>query len=417
MRTKGISIFATLVLTTAVLGLSAQTATATPNWIFNGQFLLHEEEALDIELKGTITFGPFAAGAEHIEFTCETKFKNTVIGGKAGIAGSDRMEKGQLAKCAVKEPANCTIDMATLLVVEPANSGHWPTELVFNEGNIFDEIKNVEFRGIKLEGGMCSLNGGRYRGLSKNYRYLIKNLPAGIMLMEIKEGKDTFENEETKASSEGAVKDTEEATPPEGDTLEAGTEPLGELVNKEGKALMKNKFTAKSGETLIETTGGSSIKCKSASTTGTIASTTAGEETVSFKECKTNLGVSCKSSGESSGTIKLALSLSVAADRSASSNDLFVAAVKGTPELECTGVKVKIKGSFAVQTPKQDTLATAYTFAPTETKGIQAPSEFENLKGEKVKDVLEAEIASGKLERAGQQEKQEVIFEESAEFV
>jgi hypothetical protein len=60
---------------------------------------------------------------------------------------------------------------------------------------------------------------------------------------------------------------------------------------------------AKGGEAILETTSGSTIKCKSQSGTGSLTSANHGTYTTLFTECKSILGTTCTGSGDPAGLI------------------------------------------------------------------------------------------------------------------
>jgi hypothetical protein len=192
----------------------------------------------------------------------------------------------------------------------------------------------------------------------------------------------------------------------------------GELVNSKGTALIKNKFTATIGETVVETTGGRSVKCKSGTAGGVETSATEGEQTITLKECKSNVeSASCNSPGQSAGVIELK-EVKLSTLPAKFPGDMPLTYILRASAAECAGVKGQIKGSYLSPVPSEGKLSTTYTFVSKQTKGIQEPAEYENSKGEKEKFSFEAELGgSEKFEKAGVGGTEEFTFEESAEFV
>jgi len=210
----------------------------------------------------------------------------------------------------------------------------------------------------------------------------------------------------------------------------------GELVNAKGEALIKNKIVGTSGTTRLETLAGTSIICTSNIARGIITSKTGGELTVLFKGC-TSGALSCRggkdSEGEApAGSIYVLVGLLI--KRSNATERLILLTVHkpgtleaGEIEIICSGVKIKVKGSFlttnniVIKKP-----ATKYEFTATQEKGKQTVTEYENEKGAKVKcSGLEASIEGLAFEGAGQGggskktevAKEDALFEEEVEFL
>jgi hypothetical protein len=192
----------------------------------------------------------------------------------------------------------------------------------------------------------------------------------------------------------------------------------GELVNSEGKALVKNKFKGVLGETVIETTGSKGVKCKSGTAVGVETSKTEGEQTATFKECKSSQeGASCKSPGQSTGVIELK-EVKLSTLPAKFPGDMPLTYILRASSVECGSVKGQIKGSYLSPVPSEGKLSTTYSFIAKQTKGVQEPSEFENTKGEIEKFSVEAQLGPLEVfEKAGVSSKEEFTFEESAEFI
>ena len=84
-----------------------------------------------------------------------------------------------------------------------------------------------------------------------------------------------------------------------------------ELVNKEGKALVKNKFKGESGKGTLEATNGSKITCTKTKFTGKTTNTKEGEAATTFTGCESK-GFKCNTEGSGTGEIKTSLTLFIA---------------------------------------------------------------------------------------------------------
>jgi len=166
----------------------------------------------------------------------------------------------------------------------------------------------------------------------------------------------------------------------------------GEIVNKEGKAPVKNKFTGKSNKAgLLETEAGSKITCKETGLSGTILTTKTGSATFTFTGCESG-GFKCKSGSETAGTIivKVNLAGAVVAEKDYIENTL-----EKETEVVCTGLKIKIKGALLIPVSPEETLQTEYVFAATGSKGKQTPEIAANhLEAQFVKEGSKFEKAS-----------------------
>lgn len=199
-----------------------------------------------------------------------------------------------------------------------------------------------------------------------------------------------------------------------------------ELLNSEGNALVKNKFSATSGETKIETAGGTSIKCKADTVHGVVSSSTSGEVTILYTGCTTSEGLfSCKGGKDASGeppagSIYVLAGITPRALNAEEDAVLTTIHKPGTStagelEVECSGVKVKLKGSFLTQPFLGNGPNKSLVLEAKETKGAQGQTEYENAKGEKVKcEGLEASVSGGAFEKTGIEETETVAFEEEA---
>jgi len=172
----------------------------------------------------------------------------------------------------------------------------------------------------------------------------------------------------------------------------------GEIVNKEGKALVKGKFVGKSTRTMLwETEAGSKWTCKETSVTGTISTTKGGGETITYTGCESG-GFKCKLGSETAGTLIMKATLGLVVK---SEKDYWERALEKEVELVCSGIKIKWKGALLLPVSPEEVLKTEFVFAALGEKGKQTPEiganhfevEFvkEGAKFEKA-DINEAEL-------------------------
>ena len=80
-----------------------------------------------------------------------------------------------------------------------------------------------------------------------------------------------------------------------------------ELVNHEGKELVKKSYTGEGGETTFETVAGRKLTCTKVVISGKVKGTKEGEGTSIFTGCKSE-GISCNTSGSASGEVSMGYS-------------------------------------------------------------------------------------------------------------
>jgi len=205
----------------------------------------------------------------------------------------------------------------------------------------------------------------------------------------------------------------------------------GELVNAAGNALVKNKYTSTGGVTKLETEAGTEITCKSNTDHGIWTSKTGGEDTILFKECTTLKGaISCKGGKDEAGEPKageIFVLVGLLIKRTNATERLILYTVHapgtltaGEIEIVCSGVKIKVKGSF-LSTTNYKTKVLNKTIELSATiiaKGKQGVTEYENEKGEKVKcEGLKASVENAAFEGAAQEGKETDTLEEEAQFL
>jgi len=192
----------------------------------------------------------------------------------------------------------------------------------------------------------------------------------------------------------------------------------GEFVNKKSEAFVKQAFTATSGETKLETTGGTKITCTSDLALGVNTSTTGGEQTVHFKGC-TSSTLPCSTTGAATGEIVVLTGLLVtilAAEEDGVVNTVFESGTKkaGTLNFTCSGIKIAVKGSFYSNGIKTESaLLTLIPISATQTKGIQAI--LTNKAG--VERTLETSIEGKGFEKSGQAGTETVHLLEEGKFI
>jgi hypothetical protein len=147
----------------------------------------------------------------------------------------------------------------------------------------------------------------------------------------------------------------------------------GEIVNKEGKAPVRNKFTGASNKkAFLETTAGAKYSCSDSGSkfAGAISSTTSGTGSLTLTGCEV-LGSKCRSTGAANaGEIVLPAQLAITTKEG---QDDLLSEVSET-DIKCSTVDLKIKGSFMMPTTPTEKLALGYTFQATGSKGVQTPA-------------------------------------------
>jgi hypothetical protein len=202
---------------------------------------------------------------------------------------------------------------------------------------------------------------------------------------------------------------------------------LPELVNKEGKALVKNKLTTEieKGEgavTFKETTANQfSVECGTAAVTGKFTGLKAGETTYTLTNCK-GLGGKCTEAGKATGEMVFPFSLSLVYTSKASKELALLFTLHEGVSFACEGVKFTILGSFLVPIPGYDTnkLFATREYLRLEAKesgrGIQQVTKYENEKGEKVETYLEISQAGAENHQTSARFEADSLFEEGWEF-
>jgi hypothetical protein len=202
---------------------------------------------------------------------------------------------------------------------------------------------------------------------------------------------------------------------------------LPELVNKEGKALVKNKFSAQEisrVEIYTDLSGGVKFECEKAAVAGDFNGLKTGEATFTLKTCKEDNGVGGKCTGmekgkerEVAGEIVIPFSLTLVYTKKASKELALLFNLKESSSFVCGGSEFKLHGGFLVpiqqdqvnqllEVGKGPWLNARYT---TSGGGEQEVKQYENEKGEKVETYL-------KVSQGGTEVNSPVSFEMRAAF-
>jgi hypothetical protein len=208
---------------------------------------------------------------------------------------------------------------------------------------------------------------------------------------------------------------------------------LPELVNKEGKALVKDKFSAES-ETYVEIytdwSGGVKFECGTGAVAGDFNGLKTGEATFTLKTCKEDNGVGGKCTGiekgkerEKAGEMVIPFSLTLVYTKKASKELALLFNLKESSSFYCGGSEFKLHGGFLVpiiqgnvnkllEVGKDLYLDARYT---TSGDGEQEVKQYENEKGEKVETYLKVSQGGTEVNSPVSFEL-ETAFEEAVEF-
>jgi hypothetical protein len=199
---------------------------------------------------------------------------------------------------------------------------------------------------------------------------------------------------------------------------------LPELVNKEGKALVKNKFAGKLPEVeqTIRFVAGRSHKlwCEAGTVAGDFSGLKAGEETFALTNCKDSGGKCFESNGELHNNLTIPFSLTLVYLSKASKELALLLTLHETFSAKCGGGTASISGDFLVPIPsyavnKLRGVTEYLRLNPREaSSGKQEVKQYENEKGEKVETHLKLNL--GEEEECSVQFETETLFEEAAEF-
>ena len=193
---------------------------------------------------------------------------------------------------------------------------------------------------------------------------------------------------------------------------------LPELVNKEGKEVVKKKFTGSSGESVFETKAGEKVKCSKGTSNNEVTGLKTQTVENKFTGCSASI-LKCKTKGAAGGeiVIKLEAKLVYISEKEKTVGVDLV--LPGTLTIECTGLvseTLVVRGSTIC--PTTTALSKTATLTCKDTKGKQEPSEYEEG-GKKIKDVTETEgkgIKNFAFEESGLSSTNTLTFEEEVEI-
>jgi hypothetical protein len=211
---------------------------------------------------------------------------------------------------------------------------------------------------------------------------------------------------------------------------------LPELVNKEGKALVKNKFSAKvsgdekSFEVHTDYAGGMKVYCEQAAVVGGFSGLKAGETTFTLKTCRGGrLGGKCTGmekgkEREQAGEIVAPFSLTLVYASKASKGLALLFKPQEGLTFVCQGQEFTLHGGFLVPIRQENVnkllevgkdlwLRAEYT-----ESGGQEVKQYETEKGEKVETYLKVSQEGGEEVESAVYFGQEIgaVFEEGVEF-
>jgi hypothetical protein len=192
-----------------------------------------------------------------------------------------------------------------------------------------------------------------------------------------------------------------------------------EILNKEGKQLIKNTFTGKTedGKVVFKGAYGLGFECTSATVTGEVTGINSGTGTMTLTGC--NVGpINCKTAKQKEGVMILPFTEKLVFT-SKTETALFMLRTINAP-IKCRGEEeVRIFGGYLtpIRTEQTNKLKTAFLFNPRQDAGKQDSLEYYNTeKGELVKEILEwegGEVGTGPL---GVEMTESETFAEEVEF-
>ncbi len=190
-----------------------------------------------------------------------------------------------------------------------------------------------------------------------------------------------------------------------------------------GKVLTKKAFTGTSGVSTIETKAGNKLICTADTGKGEAGGLSTGTVKITLTGCE-GFGGKCHSAGSAEGEVVLSGSYTLVFVSGAKDEVGWLLEVKEAATIECAkgAQKLKVRGSaIGPTTPIDEEVVPPkkFTVAFSQAKGVQAPTEYQNEKGVKVKATLEMEGSGAKVfafEQAGISSTEELTFEETAEI-
>jgi hypothetical protein len=200
---------------------------------------------------------------------------------------------------------------------------------------------------------------------------------------------------------------------------------LPEILNKEGKALVKNKFTADiPGVTRAlwfksEVHGvDEGVWCETSAGSGAFSGLKAGEVTFTGKNCNDGAG-KCFEPPKLHNELVISFALTPVYISKAS-KELALLFTLHEASFKCGGELTTISGDFLVPIPTENVnkllaVGTPLRLHAEATGGEQSPKAYENEKGEKVEAFVTLNFGSGN-QKGGANFEAEGLFEEEVEF-
>ena len=152
------------------------------------------------------------------------------------------------------------------------------------------------------------------------------------------------------------------------------------------------KLTISSGASVFETKAGEKVSCTKDSGSGEITGPKTSTATATFEGCSASLiGIKVKcQTGAIEGNIVTELKNELAYINKAKKEVGLDSVLAKELTIKCgTFETLKVKGSTVCPVSPINTKTKTLTLSCKQTKGVQSPTEFENEKGEKVKDITE----------------------------
>jgi hypothetical protein len=163
---------------------------------------------------------------------------------------------------------------------------------------------------------------------------------------------------------------------------------LPQLVNKEGKELVKRNFTATSKASTFDTKSGEKVTCKEDKGAGEVTGPKADRATITFTGCEA-FGLKCNSKGAKAGEIALEVTSELVYINGGKHEVGDILTLKSELTIECTAFqKLKIKGAVLCPITPVNTKTGTLTLTHKATKGVQEPTEYEMKKAKNSKRRL-----------------------------
>jgi hypothetical protein len=195
---------------------------------------------------------------------------------------------------------------------------------------------------------------------------------------------------------------------------------LPELVNKEGKELVKKGFVSTSGTSVFETKSGEKVTCKADTDKGEITGPKTDKAKITFTGCEA-FGLKCNSKGAKAGEIILEVTSKYFYINKEKHEVGILLTLTAELTIECTAFqKLKVKGSTFCAVSPVNKLSTGGTITCKQTKGVQEPTELINEAGGKEKAPITETKGEGlksfAFEQSGLTSTDTLTFEEEVEL-